>query len=703
MKRKARGSAYRIFGTVVVVAVAFLGAASGSRGTGPLFDVTDLGPGVATGMNDAGHVIYFSQSTGHSYLWDNGTTTDMGAFSALAINDSDVVVGGQGRNPVEWTSGGGLVTLPLPGGWDTGSATAINASGVATGSVSSSGTPGEFHAVVWTSPGSAPTDLDGSITNTCQTSKGHGINASGQIAAEGSYSTVANCFLGTSGAAYLLGPGAGATQLTAAGARGVAQAINDSGAVVGYMTVSGDQRAFMYDGALHDLGLTNSQANAINSAGDIVGFGGSPSHGWLDRNGTVTNLDQVAFVSGLVPVAINSSGQIAGRTLGLGAHAYLLTPVNTNADLAASLSHSPEPSTMDAGTLKAHVAWTATLTNNGPAEADDAKLTVTLPSGFSLSPGGLDSRCTGPGPFTCVPAGGTLASGAHVDFTIAADASAPLSTNATATASTTSPDPNSGNDTATDGTTVQPPPPTIARFSPASARVGASVTVTGTYLGTATSVQLSGVGAQFTVVSQVQLTFTVPPGARSGQISVTTPSGSTSSTGTMRVPLAPPVVQAISPQRGQVGATVTIAGSNFTGATRVAFNGTPAVYAVVSDSRVTAQVPVGATTGQVSVTTFAGTGRSWTPFVVVPAAPPPPAISWFWPASGVSGVNVTLHGSGLLGATSVTFNGVPASFRVVRDAALSAVVPPLATTGQIAVTTPSGTGTSSQVFVVRVH
>jgi len=57
------------------------------------------------------------------------------------------------------------------------------------------------------------------------------------------------------------------------------------------------------------------------------------------------------------------------------------------------------------------------------------------------------------------------------------------------------------------------------------------------------------------------------------------------------------------PASGQVGATVKILGTNLTGATSVSFNGTPAVFQVVSGSLITATVPAGATTGTLEVVT----------------------------------------------------------------------------------------------------
>ena len=71
-----------------------------------------------------------------------------------------------------------------------------------------------------------------------------------------------------------------------------------------------------------------------------------------------------------------------------------------------------------------------------------------------------------------------------------------------------------------------PPPPTITGVSPRSGPVGIPVTVTGTNFEGATAVTFYGYSATFTVTSGTVITATVPAGAISGPISVTTPGGS---------------------------------------------------------------------------------------------------------------------------------------------------------------------------------
>jgi uncharacterized repeat protein (TIGR03803 family) len=77
----------------------------------------------------------------------------------------------------------------------------------------------------------------------------------------------------------------------------------------------------------------------------------------------------------------------------------------------------------------------------------------------------------------------------------------------------------------------------------------------------------------------------------------------------------------------------------------------------------------------------------------------PPFVKLLPPAGRV-GDAVKLLGTNLTGTTSVTFNGTPAAFTVIRPSAISTTVPSGATTGEVQVTGPYGTLESKSDFHV---
>ncbi|HLK02978.1 MAG TPA: IPT/TIG domain-containing protein [Candidatus Acidoferrum sp.] len=169
--------------------------------------------------------------------------------------------------------------------------------------------------------------------------------------------------------------------------------------------------------------------------------------------------------------------------------------------------------------------------------------------------------------------------------------------------------------------TIAPPPqqtqtPSITSFSPTSGSVGTSVTLTGTNFAGATSVSVGGAASTFSVVSATSVMLTVPASAVTGKIVVVTPQGSATSTGSFTVNVAAPTITAVSPTSGQVGTSVSITGTNFTGATNVKFNGTAATFSISDASHISTSVPAGATTGPISVVTPGGTATSSGSFTV---------------------------------------------------------------------------------------
>jgi hypothetical protein len=137
---------------------------------------------------------------------------------------------------------------------------------------------------------------------------------------------------------------------------------------------------------------------------------------------------------------------------------------------------------------------------------------------------------------------------------------------------------------------------------------------------------------------------------------------------------------------------VTFTGKTFVGVSSVKFNGVVATsVSVLSATSLRATVPAGATSGPVSVTNAGGPATGPT-FTI------DPKITGLAPSSAVAGATVTISGSGLAGATDVSFNGVTASIVLNTATQVKALVPSTATTGTISVTTPSGTTASTAIF-----
>ena len=244
-------------------------------------------------------------------------------------------------------------------------------------------------------------------------------------------------------------------------------------------------------------------------------------------------------------------------------------------------------------------------------------------------------------------------------------------------------------------------PPSIAGFAPSSGPTGTTVTITGAQFTGATEVAFGGTSAQsFSIDSDTQITAVVAVGTVTGNVTVTNPGGTATSAHPFVVVAPRPLIYTLSPGQGLPGSTVTILGQNLSGASAVTFGGVPAISFSSSNGSVTATVPGAALTGHIAVTTPGGTATSTGIYTVIPLVAPTPTITSFSPSGGIHGVQVRIRGTGLTGATSVKFNGKPASFTVQNDTTILATVPIGATTGPITVTTPGGSAASGASFTI---
>ena len=239
--------------------------------------------------------------------------------------------------------------------------------------------------------------------------------------------------------------------------------------------------------------------------------------------------------------------------------------------------------------------------------------------------------------------------------------------------------------------------PTITSFSPTAGAIGSSVTINGGNFFSSTTVKIGGVSASGTVTSTTEIIATVPTGATTGPIEVSTANGSFTTSSNFLTGTGP-IITDFSPTMGTTNPPtyVTIDGLNLSDATSVTFNG------VKED--ITAQAPL-----QVAITNASGTGAikvvspqgSFTTssnFIATTA----PIVTSFAPAlAPVGTANIVINGLNFADTKTVEFNGVSAAHTIVAPTQLNATVPSGATTGPITVVASNTASyTTSSNFVV---
>lgn len=236
--------------------------------------------------------------------------------------------------------------------------------------------------------------------------------------------------------------------------------------------------------------------------------------------------------------------------------------------------------------------------------------------------------------------------------------------------------------------------PTIFSFSPSFGPAGTAVVLSGANFNVGTPViRFNGVAAAApSAVSFGQLTVVVPAGTTSGRISISTSDGNHTNVNSFYLPAS---ITGFTPTNSPPGTRITVTGQNFTGATGVDFNGTPAAgFTVTNNTTLGATVPAGVTTGSISVTTPAGSVSSSKLFYGAPN------IAGFTPTHGLPGTNVVISGVNFVGATAVRFNGTGAKFTVNNNGQITATVPNAASSGPISIVAPAGTNSSSSNFIL---
>ena len=159
--------------------------------------------------------------------------------------------------------------------------------------------------------------------------------------------------------------------------------------------------------------------------------------------------------------------------------------------------------------------------------------------------------------------------------------------------------------------------PTVSGLSPTSgpSAGGTQVTITGTGFTGATALEFgTTAAASYTVSSSTQIVATTPAGSGTVDTTVTSTGGmSLTSPADHFTYVGPPTVTSVDPGQGPTsgGTTVTITGTNLTGATAVEFGATPVgSFNVLGGDQIDVVSPPGTGTVDVRVTTPFGTNAA---------------------------------------------------------------------------------------------
>ena len=152
---------------------------------------------------------------------------------------------------------------------------------------------------------------------------------------------------------------------------------------------------------------------------------------------------------------------------------------------------------------------------------------------------------------------------------------------------------------------------TVTVYNPDNGKEGAGVIISGTNFSTIASdnkVWFNGVEATVRSVSNTTILTSVPVGATTGSVTVSVKGKEAAAGPDFTVLL--PTITALSPVKGGIGETVVLTGANYSTTpeeNKVWFNGVATTVTDATATTLTVTVPVGATTGNVSVQVNEGT------------------------------------------------------------------------------------------------
>ena len=246
--------------------------------------------------------------------------------------------------------------------------------------------------------------------------------------------------------------------------------------------------------------------------------------------------------------------------------------------------------------------------------------------------------------------------------------------------------------------------PTLLSFSPLAGAVHSAVTLYGARLAGTTRVSIGGVDAPVLGSEADTVRTSVPPGAVTGKVEVTTGSGQASAPGefTVRTGTVPEEITLFDPPKGPVGTKVVLTGTGLANMVTVQFGGVTAPHTVVNDTRIETAVPAGAASGYITLFNHQGqTIRSQVDFRVTANSLPHPVIHSIKPEAGPGDTRVEVLGTGFDPVDKASMGNKEIHFYRWSDTKLIVWIPAKeAISAPITLSSPAGTAHSPKVFKV---
>lgn len=214
--------------------------------------------------------------------------------------------------------------------------------------------------------------------------------------------------------------------------------------------------------------------------------------------------------------------------------------------------------------------------------------------------------------------------------------------------------------------------PAVSGMAPAVTKPGDSVTISGSNLDQVREVRINDLLLTLSQKSTTQLSFIVPAEARSGTVKLVYGNAFLIQLPQPLTIQTPVILRSFSPAEGLVGSTVTIDGEGLDLVDSVLFGTQSATPVQRNVNRLTLVVPVGASSGQLSLVKFdAGTVISSSNFTVIPKI----IFIDLQPSAGRAGLSITINGQNFAEVAAVTVNARTMSLLSRSATALSFAMP----------------------------